>query len=538
MITLKIKNQEEMTFSSGTTILELAKKAQKEDVVGGILNGKVHDLNYPLCKNGSFEWIYRKSAIGALMLERTLSFILIVAVKECFPNAQVHIQHTLASGLYGTIEKTSPLTEADITIIRKKMEQIIANQTPIVRRVVRKEEAADHFEKLGMHDKAELLRQRTSLKSSIYRCMGYDDYFYGVMAIHAGMIDHFTLLFYQQGFWLSRKPVFIDQPKLFSVFQRFERLGQENGISFAWQLNQKIKEGRLTEIIQINEQRIQHDLDALTEQIIRQKELKVILIAGPSSAGKTTFSRRLAQCLKKAGHQPLTLSMDDFFKNRVESPRLPDGSYDYENIECLELDLFNHTVLSLLSGKATVLPVYSFQEGIKTWPNPPVSLHENEILIIEGIHALNPRSSSIIEDSFKIKIYINALTHLNYDTHNRIPTSDYRLIRRMTRDFQFRGRSVSETIESWPKVRDGEDRYIYPYQEEADALFNTSMDYELPVLKHVLMPLLDQISLDDPQYIEANRIRKLLAYFVEGEPDLVPEDSILKEFIGGSIFSE
>ena len=356
------------------------------------------------------------------------------------------------------------------------------------------------------------------------------------MATHAGMIKKFTLLPYQNGVWLSLKDELVDQPKLFSVFERFEARGLQIGITNASDVNDIIAQGKLDELIQLNEQRVDQDLSDIAQKIHQKKNVKVILIAGPSSAGKTTSSKRLAEKLTELGHHPMTLSMDDFFKNRVDSPRLPDGSYDYENIECLDLNLFNNTMKALLNHEAVKMPIYEFSKGEKIWPHPPVTLSEDDILIIEGIHALNPRSSELISENQKIKIYINALTHLNFDEHNRIPTSDYRLIRRMIRDHQFRGRDVATTIEGWHKVRDGEDMYIYPYQEEADIIFNTSMDYELSVIKSRLMPLLNQVSIDHPQYIEVNRIRKLLDYFVDGDPNLVPAYSILKEFLGGSIY--
>ena len=358
------------------------------------------------------------------------------------------------------------------------------------------------------------------------------------MCTHAGMVDEFTLQSYQKGLWISFQKELIDQPKLFQVFERFEERGQQIGITNIADLNEAVQQNRFKELIELNEQRVNEDLNTIVTKIHQNKTCKVVLIAGPSSAGKTTTSLRIAEKLTELGHHPVTLAMDDFFKNRVDSPRLPDGSYDYENIECVDLTLFNNTLKALLNHEAVKIPVYEFAKGEKIWPNPPVTLNDDDILIIEGIHALNPRSSELIEDHQKVRIYINALTHLNYDEHNRIPTSDYRLIRRMMRDVQFRGRSICATIEGWPKVRDGEDMYIYPYQEEADVILNTSMDYELPVLKAKLMPLLDAVPVDDPQYIEVNRIRKLLAYVLADDPELVPAYSILKEFLGGSLYTE
>ncbi len=539
MVKLRFPNQTEIEIPNGTTIAQLA--AEQENpraLAGGILNGKVHDLNYRLNKSGAFEWITRGSLIGQMMTERTLSFLFITAVRLCFDGLDVLIEHSLAGGLYGTLIRKEPVTLTELEQVEAKMRDMIAKKEPIHRRVVSKAEAVAHFEALGMPDKASLLRQRTSAKCSIYTCAGVDDYFYGVMLPDASWIDQFTLRKVHQGFWLSTEKEFIDQPKLFEVYRQFERRGQETGISMVSQLNEKIREGCLPQLIKDNENRVARDLDTLADQIAARPELKIVLIAGPSSAGKTTFSRRLAFALHERGRNPIAISMDDFFLNREDSPRLPDGTHDYENIECLDLKLFNASMEALISGQPVVLPTYDFKLGEKRFVRDPLTLKPDQILILEGLHALNPRSSEKIAEAAKFRVYINALTHLNLDRHNRITTTDYRLIRRMTRDYQFRGRSVQSTLDGWEQVKAGEDRYIYPYQEQADFLFNTSMDYELPILKTILAPLLDQVPVAAPEYIEANRIRRLLAYFDGGDPTLVPHDSILAEFIGGSVFEE
>ena len=443
---------------------------------------------------------------------------------------------SLAGGLYGSLIRSESITPSELEQVRTKIQEMIDHHEPILRRVVSKAEAVAHFEALGMQDKASLLRQRTSAKCSIYTCAGVDDYFYGVMLPDASWIRQFTLQAVHQGFWFSTEKAFVDQPKLFEVYRQFEQRGRETGISMISQLNEKIREGCLPQIIAQNEKRVAQDLGRLADQIAAHPNLKIVLIAGPSSAGKTTFSRRLALALRERGKDPIAISMDDFFLNREDSPRLPDGTHDYENIECLKL--FNASMEALISGQPVVLPTYDFKLGEKRFIREPLTLKTDQILILEGLHALNPRSSEKIAESAKFRVYINALTHLNLDRHNRITTTDYRLIRRMTRDYQFRGRSVQDTLQGWEQVKAGEDRYIYPYQEQADFLFNTSMDYELPILKTILAPLLDQVPVDVPEYIEANRIRRLLAYFDAGDPAFVPHDSILAEFIGGSVFEE
>ena len=539
MLTLRFPDQSEIQIPKGMTIAQLAaSQDHSASLAGGILNGKVHDLNYRLNKSGAFEWIRLDSLIGQMMTERTLSFLLITAVRLCLNGTDVLIEHSLAGGLYGSLIRSESITPSELEQVRTKIQEMIDHHEPILRRVVSKAEAVAHFEALGMQDKASLLRQRTSAKCSIYTCAGVDDYFYGVMLPDASWIRQFTLQAVHQGFWFSTEKAFVDQPKLFEVYRQFEQRGRETGISMISQLNEKIREGCLPQIIAQNEKRVAQDLGRLADQIAAHPNLKIVLIAGPSSAGKTTFSRRLALALRERGKDPIAISMDDFFLNREDSPRLPDGTHDYENIECLDLKLFNASMEALISGQPVVLPTYDFKLWEKRFIREPLTLKTDQILILEGLHALNPRSSEKIAESAKFRVYINALTHLNLDRHNRITTTDYRLIRRMTRDYQFRGRSVQDTLQGWEQVKAGEDRYIYPYQEQADFLFNTSMDYELPILKTILAPLLDQVPVDVPEYIEANRIRRLLAYFDAGDPAFVPHDSILAEFIGGSVFEE
>lgn len=539
MIKLQFPDGRTAEVEQGITIAAFAAQSGlARQTAGGILNGKVHDLNYRMMRGGAFRWIEMDSPIADLMRQRTLSFLLITAAGHCLPESQVIVEHTLAHGFYCEINGPSPLSTDQIDQLRERMQVLMDRKEPIYRRVVPKAQAVAHFNRLKMTDKAQLLQQRTSEKCSIYTCDGIDDYFYGVMFPDVSWLEHFALLPYHKGVWLSCRAELKDQPKLFQVFQEFEDRGKRTGIFMVCQLNQKLREGRLKEIVAENEQRIVQDLERLADQIQNRSEVRMILIAGPSSAGKTTFSRRLAEALRKRGRLPLPISMDDFFRDRQDTPRLPDGTFDFENIECLDLPLFNRTLQSLLKGEAAALPTFDFERGIKVWNKAPVQIDERQIIILEGLHALNPRTSEAIAENRKFKIYINALTHLNFDSHNRIATTDYRLIRRMTRDFQFRGRSVAETVATWHHVREGEDRYIYPYQEQADVLFNTSMDYELPVLKTILMPLLEAVDPKCEEYIETNRIGKLLAYFDSADAGCVPSDSILAEFTGGSQYED
>ncbi len=518
-------------------ILDLAEELNfTADTVGAIFNGKIRDLNYQIKESGKLRLIEREEDVAKQMLERSLSFLFISAVKQLYSNAEVKIDHSYAAGLFCTVENVQ-VTEEVVDNIGRKMQKMIEDKEPIIRHVVSKEEAVKHFENLKMNDKAELLKIRDKKLCSIYTLAKIDDYFYGVMVIDCSYIKKFNLKKVEDGIWLSDAKEFKPQPKLLKVCREFERWGKMIGVSTVSELNKRVLESDRDEMILMSEAMIEKKLSELAKIIVDSRpKKKMVLISGPSSAGKTTFSKRLSVHLKILGISPFVISLDDFYVDRVKTPLLPDGSYDYENVEAIDLKFFNETMNKLLNGESVLMPIYDFKEGIRKWESKPKSLKENEVLVVEGIHGLNPRCSELIADEFKFKVYINALTHLNYDNHNRIPTSDYRMIRRMVRDYQFRNRSARETIDTWKKVREGEDKYIYPYQEEADYIFNTSMLYEMTVLKKIALPLLEDIRIDEKEYLEANRLKHLLEYFVDGDISHVPNNSILAEFVGNSIF--
>lgn len=528
----------EISVLENTTISEMIKdRSDASDIYAAVINGKLHDVSYKVKEGGYLQFIYSHSEIGKMIYERTLNFVFIAAVNALYEHAIVHMEHALSSGQYCELVRTPFLTPYDVENIRHKMDELIANKEPISRHVVDTKQAVAHFESLNMMNKASLLKSRKSKKSSIYQLHGYDDYFYGIMLPNTSYITHYALRFHAPGIWLSPNSEYVDQRNLFHVFQQFEAWGKQIGVSNVAELNQRIEHGAMDEIVLMSETMMEKQLAEMSAFIVRERPLtKFILIAGPSSAGKTTFSKRLSIHLKILGLEPLAITMDNFYKNREDSPRLSDGSYDFECIEALDLDLFNDTMLKLLHYTPVQLPKFNFKKGLQERDSDFTILSEKQILIIEGIHGLNPQSSMYLPDEAKFKIYINALTHLNLDEHNRIPTSDYRLIRRIVRDNQSRGWSASETISFWKNVRDGEDKYIYPYQESADYIFNTSMVYELAVLKGLAIPLLQDVKRNDPQFLEANRLKNLLAYFVDGTSNAIPHHSILAEFLGNSVF--
>lgn len=516
-------------------VKEIVPKEERMDIYGAVLNGKLHDLNCRIKEEGTLQFIYADSDDGKLIYERSLRFLFIAAVKSLCEKARIHVRYSFSDGLYCEI------TDADRSLCRdeiyERMCRIVRRKETIDRQVVAKEAAVSFFEEIGMRDKADLLRYRTSDVCSIYRLCGFADYFYGIMLPDTSYITHFFLHSYKAGFWLSHQPVFIDQPHLFQTLQRVKQYWCQHGIETVAQLNKKILDGQMNAVVDLSEEMIQKEYEDLVHAIVQvKKDVRLILIAGPSSAGKTTFTRRLARELKKAGIATWPLSMDDYYKDRIDTPRFPDGTYDFENIASVDMQLFNEHMQALSEGACVRLPKFNFKTGKREWEPSFTHLEEGQILMVEGIHGLNPATSAAIADFRKFRIYINDLNTLNYDDHNRIPTSDYRLLRRIVRDHQFRDYSAAQTISGWKKVREGEIRYIYPYQEHADFIFHTSMIYELSILKKIAVPLLDKITPQQCEYPQANRLKKLLAYIAKGDECDIPDTSILREFIGNSIF--
>ena len=510
--------------------IKAIKLVNDSNILAICLDNKVHDLNYIIKNSGKIKFIYKQDEDGQLIYRRTLDFIFIYAMHKLY-NADVYFSHSFAKGQYIRVENID-IDKIDIESVKNYMLNVIKQDLPIIRKVVTKQEAVAFFDQHNKLDCAQLLNNRNSNLCSIYQLDDIYDYFYGVMLPSCSYIDKFSIAKVHDGIWLASEDIpFVDQPKLFEIFNRFEKNGLKNDLSCINDLNNNISIDQ-KKMISIAEKRFNDDIRLITNKIITDPNIKLILISGPSSSGKTTFSKILEKMLSASGLKCLCLSLDDFFKERQDSPRLQDGSYDYENIDCIDLSLFNKCMNDLINNKGCYLPTFDFIDGKKIFSKEATYLNNDQILIIEGLHALNPLTTQNIADKYKYKIYINALTHLNFDKHNYISTSDYRLIRRMTRDYKFRGQSVTDTIKQWPKVKDGENKYIYPYQEEADSILNTSLEYELAIFKKILMPLLLEVDKDLDEYLLANRIKHILEYVNEADESLVPDNSILREFIG------
>ena len=507
------------------------------NIVAAVVDGKLREKNYLVTKDCAIKWVTLESSDGKQIYERSLILLFLYTCHKLYPHAHIKIEHALQDGLYCTIDKEACLKPSEVKKIKEQMQVYVKDDIKIIRQKFNQKQAIQHFISNGLVNKAKLLKVRNKEEYSVYKLDDYEDYFFGLMVPSTKYLKEISLEYFSFGLRLARKDVTINQYKLFNCMQEYERWGELIHVSSIANVNEVVQSNRLKELMLMSEAMIDKKLSELASIIEKDKKnIRMILIAGPSSAGKTTFSYRLAIHLKILGIEPVNLSMDDFYLNREDTPKLPDGSYDFESIEAVDLELFNETILKLINQEEVYLPRFNFKTGLRYYDQKPTTLRKNQVLIIEGIHGLNPKTSSYIPKYAKFKIYINALTHLNYDEHHRISTSDYRLIRRIVRDHQFRNWSATQTILHWPKVKYGEDHYIYPYQEEADYIFNTSMVYELPVLKPIAKSLLDEVSMDSAAYLEANRLNKLLDY-IEGANISIPQDSLLTEFVGNSIFT-
>ena len=528
MFTLTINNKEQR-FDTKISAKQLING--NRSIYGIVFNHKVYAIDHIIDQDGELSFIYKDDSDGKLIYTRTLDFILIHVVKKLW-NKQAIIRHSISHGQFININDHQ-VNDEDIRLINEQIQKIIADKAIISHYIVPISQAINFFKANGMDDTSALLSYRNSKECSIYQLEDSYGYFYGVLLPDTSYITNYQLQRYHDGIWLSiNSGPFIPQDKLLQIFKRFEMQAIVNGISTITDINKIIENGNYPKLANYDEKRLKNDIDDMVDDFLKNKNHRVILISGPSSSGKTTLTKRIQQHLENHGFAALSLSLDDFFLEREQTPLLPDGSYDFENITCIDLKLFNETINDLLNGLSCYLPTFNFIEGKKHFASEATILKDNQILLIEGLHALNPMTTQQICETCKYKIYINALTHLNLDNHNYISTSDYRLIRRMTRDIQYRNQSIENTIKQWPNVKNGENLYIYPYQEEANWIINTSMTYEMPIFRNILIPLLEKVEKNRPEYIDAQRIKRILNFFIPGDASVIPSDSILKEFIG------
>ncbi len=525
------------------TFLRAAGLIEEQFIVAAIINGEMRELHYRITGDSDVEPVTMLSSDGMRVYRRSLSMLLVTAAHELFPNARVEVDHSLTfGGYFCTVEGWPAFTPEELKQIEARMRQIVERDDPITKEPCPLNEAVDLFASRGDLGKVRLLGQRRKDYLVLYRLRNMRDYFHGYMVPSAGYLRWFELRHYPPGFILrfprSTDPTallpFQDYPRLAAVFREYRRWLQLMNVLDVGSLNEAMQSGRIQEVILVAEALHEGRISQIAQEIVRRPEARLVLIAGPSSSGKTTFSKRLSIQMMAAGVRPVTIAMDNYFVDRARTPRDENGEYDFESLEALDLTLFNQHLLQLMNGEELTLPRFNFVTG-KREVGDQVRLSSDQIILAEGIHGLNPALVPDIPPERVYRIYISALTQLNLDEHNRVPTTDTRLIRRIVRDATHRGYSAHETIARWESVRRGEKEHIFPYQEHADVMFNSALVYDLAALRPLAEPLLFQIEPGTPERIEAKRLLAMLQWFEPCPTELIPDNSILREFIGGSI---
>jgi uridine kinase len=543
---IKIKDKE-LLVEKGTVLYKIIKDNSLEGDIPVALakvNRNYYELLSTLEEEGEFEVIDITNTVGMKAYTRTLQFVLIKAVLDLFPQAKITIEHSLSKGIFGEIHKQTPLCEKDIIKIKNKMKELI-NKDIIIKKVCfKKEDVIKIFSDYKMEDKVGLLKYVNAETIKLYELDGRYDYFYGSMIYSTGALKIFDLLYYEPGFLLRYPmqsdplniPKFIEHKKLSKIFYETEQWGNILDVGDVGSLNNKVESGEMIDIIRVAEALHEKKIAYIADMISERKDSKIVLIAGPSSSGKTTFARRLGIQLRVNGIIPIPISLDDYFVDRDNTPKDENGNFDFESIYALDLELFNHNLGNLLQGKEVEIPRFNFKKGSREWLGEKIKLPNNGIIIIEGIHGLNEMLTSSIPKENKFKIYISALTQLNLDNHNRISTTDVRIIRRIVRDYLSRGYGGEDTLKMWSSIKRGEEKNIFVYQENADVMFNSTLVYELCVLKQYALKELEKIDSKSLVYNEALRLKTFLHFFKDVDINLVPDNSILREFIGGSCF--
>ena len=531
------------------TLLELAQEVQKKGeplIVAARVDNVLRDLQTPVGDFHTIELVDTRSEFGRRIYRRSVVFLLIMAVRELYSETEVVVQFTAHKGLYCAIQSPFDVTESVVRALEQRMREIVAENRPIVKKRLQREEVVQLFKKSEQIEKANLVMSLETEKASLYYCGEFYDYLFGPMVSATGVLDKFALDAMPGGVLLRTPepsapeivPAFKEQPKFGSILMEAERWARVLHCDYVSDLNRYIRRGEVADIIHVSEALHEKKIAEIADHIASNiKELRLILIAGPSSSGKTSFAQRLRIQLRVNGIEPVSISLDDYFRNWEDTPRTKDGAYDFENIGALDVELFNDHLVRLLNGEEVILPHYNFLTGKREVGSEHLSIAPTSPLIVEGIHGLNEALTASVPRGKKFKIYISALTQLNIDAHNRIPTTDARLLRRMVRDYQFRGAYALKTLRQWPDVRAGEEKNIFPFQEEADAMFNSALIYELAVLKRYAVPLLEMVPRDVPEYTKANRLLDFCRCFsdITEEYD-IPNNSLLREFIGKSIF--
>lgn len=539
-----IFDHKEYEIEENKTIKEaFGSKMDSDDIIAARYNNQIASLNHPIRKDGNISFISRKEKDGRIIYIRGLLYLMSKAFDELYPESYLTVNYQLSNAMFCEIENRE-VTQEMVDNVKRKMQEIISQDLPI-RKVEMTPEEAKEFYAQSESLRGRLQTDINKPKVSLYYCEDYYNYFYGTMPISTGFAKIFDLIKFRNGF-LVEYPSLSEADKIqknkeslkiISAMNEYDELYKLMKINTVYRLNKKIKEGNLKELILFSEAIHEKKIAEIARQIKAKENTRMVLIAGPTSSGKTTFAGKLGMALRVQGIKPVTISVDNYFVEREQNPIDENGNYDFECIEAIDVELFNRQLLDLLAGKEVELPTFDFTTGHKQYLGKKLKLEEDEILIIEGIHCLNDELTNQIAKENKFKIYISDLTVLNIDYYNRISTTDTRLIRRISRDYKFRNYSALHTLKMWNSVNKGEKKYIFPYQEEADCMFNSSIIYELAVLKDFVVPLLEEIDDTNPEYSEARRLIEMLRYFESvKEIDLIPNNSLLREFIGGSIY--
>ena len=538
-------------YEEGTTFAKIAKEYQKQyenEIVLVFEDKKLQELRKGVTKDCTLRFVTTGDSVGNQTYRRSMCLMLVKAIYDVCEHKdiwKVRIHFSLSKGYYCTIEGDVAVDQRFLDKVKSRMLEMVAEKMPIDKRTIHTDEAIALFHKHGMHDKEILFEYRRVSKVNIYSMNEFEDYYYGYMVPDASYLPYFELHLYDEGFVIQMPekdaptvvPSFRPQHKLFQVLKESTKWGDIQNIETVGALNDKITNGDIQDMILVQEAMQEKKIAEIAEMIANKSDIKFVLIAGPSSSGKTTFSHRLSIQLRANGLVPHPIAVDNYFVEREKTPKDKDGNYNFECLEAIDVELFNQDMLDLLSGKEVALPTFNFKTGKREYSGETKKLGEQDVLVIEGIHCLNDAMTYKLSKENKFKIYISALTQLNIDEHNRIPTTDGRLIRRMVRDARTRGASAKQTIAMWPSVRKGEEENIFPYQEDADVMFNSALIYELAVLKLYAEPILFGIEKDCEEYVEAKRLLKFLDYFIGVGSENIPANSLLREFVGGGCFN-
>lgn len=542
---IEIEGYGNIVVHKDTTLYDLIKRLNKtDDIIACSINNEIVELSYKLKEDTKLKLISIKDRMGAKIYRSGLKFIYITAIKELFGiNTDVKLLHSLDKGIYTRIDLD--LTVDIVKDIKAKMEELVSRDLRFEKITTSRKEAIKYFNEVKEKEKSSMYKQMTGDALTLYNLLNYYNYFYTKMPYSTGIIKSFDLtLTKDKGVMLEypstydmKIPPYTHMDQVLNVFKEYGSWADTLGVKYVSDVNNVVIEGKIKEFIELNEIKQNNDLLKIASEIEKNlNNIKLVLIAGPSSSGKTTTSKKLSLYLKSKGINPFVLSTDDFFKNRIDTPKNENGEYEYDIPEALDIDLFNEKLTSLIKGEETLLPTYNFLTGEKEYKHDPVSLKNRDLIIVEGIHTLNEMLTSKIDRKNKLKIYISPFTPLDLDRHNHVSTVDLRLIRRLVRDYRTRGYSAEETLKNWRVVRRSEEKYIFPYQKEADIVLNTALIYELGVLKTYAVPILFSVSYHSEYYSEALRIINFLKSFLNISDSMLPETALLREFVGGGYF--